>query len=112
MGRIQSQVNDAIKLYLSKNGINNVQVDISEPVSGRVTVTIATDTLLDTEAMQAANAIVWSLLPIGLMFEVVNVVKSPGENQALPVPEPAKQREFININTSDDVTMPVSKKGK
>ena len=127
---LKEKLTENIQHHFDRNGITEkAEVTIQEPQAGKLIVQIHTIELLQYSTLQAIEYIIWALAPIGLSYELLNIAKSPTNREQKLVPDgieykismppdaieavkTSAKREFINIDTSTDVTMLASNKKK
>jgi hypothetical protein len=115
---LTKQITENVQAFYERSGIDEkANVIIEVKGTGMLVVSIHTNALLNYDSMRTIGNIVFMLTPPGIMHDVVNLscensktLTSGPKDAALFIDENSEKREFANIDTSTDVTMPVSKR--
>lgn len=85
---IKKQLTENLQLYFNQYGLSEkAKVDIEVAGTGTLTVKVHTNELLGYGHLKMISALIWSLMPPGIMHELVNVVIAPGYGEAKLVPD-------------------------
>lgn len=112
--KYKNQLTETVQFYFNRRGLNETaEFNYKVPGAGRLIVELHTKELLCYVDLAFIEKLVFALMPIGIMYELVNLV---GDHDTPDLQVKQLQhdqaREFTNINTSTDVTMPSSKKNR
>lgn len=88
MEKYINQLSETVQFYFGKRGIKEV-VDFkyNVPGAGRLLVELHTKELLRYEDLSFIEKLVFALMPIGIMYEFVNVAVSPTNQEQKIIPD-------------------------